>query len=175
MTTVQAAQNQHTSDTAKFIKKIMNPLNQWLFLWLKLPAAKYMGVKLRELTPKKSVVTVPYNWRSQNPFRSTYFAAQAAAAEFSTGVLASMAIYNRGKISMLITGMTAEYIKKVDKLATFTCTSGADFFEAAQRAIDSGEGQSITVESIGTMPDKDGKPMVVSKFYFTWSLKAKGG
>ena len=173
MASTQAVQNHATPKTAEFIKKFMNPLNQWLFLWYKLPAAKYMGVKVRKLTPDQSIVTVPYNWRSQNPFRSTYFAAQAAAAEMSTGILASMAIYNRGKISMLITDMRAEYIKKVNKLATFTCDAGPEIFEAVQRAIDSGEGQTITAESVGTMPDENGQPIVVSRFWFTWSFKAK--
>jgi hypothetical protein len=173
MTSTETVQSHHTSKTAEFVKKFMNPVNQWLFLWWKLPAAKYMGIKVRKLDPEQSIVTVPYNWRSQNPFRSTYFAAQAAAAEMSTGILASMAIYQRGKISMLITDMQAEYYKKVDKVATFTCSMGPEIFEAVQRAIDTKEGQTITAESIGTMPGENGQLIVVSKFSFTWSFKAK--
>ena len=165
--------NNNTAKTERFIKKFMNPLNQWLFLFLKLPAAWYMGVKVKVLNTEKAVVTVPYSWRSQNPFKSTYFAAQAAAAEMSTGILCSLAIYDRGKISMLITDMRAEYIKKVNKKASFVCEMGPEVFEMVQRAIDSGEGQTLTMESIGTMPDEKGNPVVVSKFYFTWSVKAK--
>jgi hypothetical protein len=88
-------------------------------------------------------------------------------------ILCSLAIHERGKISMLITDMRAEYIKKVNKKATFTCEMGPEVFEMVQKAIDSGEGQSLTMESIGTMPGEDGNPIVVSKFYFTWSVKAK--
>ena len=162
-----------TTKTDRFIKKFMNPFNQWLFLLMKLPAAWFMGVKVTLLNTEKSVVTIPYGWKSQNPFKSTYFAAQAAAAEMSTGILCSLAIYDRGKISMLITDMRAEYIKKVNKKASFTCEMGPEVFEMVQRAIDSGEGQTLTMESIGTVPGDDGKAIVVSKFYFTWSVKAK--
>jgi hypothetical protein len=162
-----------TAKTEQFIRKFMNPFNQWLFLLLKLPAALFMGVRVKVLNTEKSIVTVPYGWKSQNPFKSTYFAAQAAAAEMSTGILCSLAIHERGKISMLITDMRAEYIKKVNKKATFTCEMGPEVFEMVQKAIDSGEGQSLTMESIGTMPGEDGNPIVVSKFYFTWSVKAK--
>ena len=66
-----------------------------------------------------------------------------------------------------------EFIKKVNKKASFVCEMGPEVFEMVQRAIDSGEGQTLTMESIGTMPDEKGIPVVVSKFYFTWSVKAK--
>lgn len=159
--------------TKNFIKKFMNPFNQWIFLFAKLPAALFMGVKVKELSVEKSIVTVPYSWRSQNPFKSTYFAAQAAAAEMSTGILCSLAIHQRGKISMLITDMKAEYIKKVNKKSTFTCNMGPEVFEMVEKAIQTGEGQTLTMESIGTVAGDDGSAVVVSKFYFTWSVKTK--
>ncbi len=159
--------------TKNFIKKFMNPFNQWIFLFAKLPAALFMGVKVKELSVEKSIVTVPYSWRSQNPFKSTYFAAQAAAAEMSTGILCSLAIHQRGKISMLITDMKAEYIKKVNKKSTFTCNMGPEVFEMVEKAIQTGEGQTLTMESIGTVAGEDGSAVVVSKFYFTWSVKTK--
>ena len=71
-----------------------------------------MGVKIQSVTNSSAIVSVPYGWRSQNPFKSTYFAAQAAAAEMSTGVLAMLALQGRGRISMLITNMQGNYSKK---------------------------------------------------------------
>jgi hypothetical protein len=159
--------------TEGFIKKFMNPLNQWLFLIMKLPGAWFMGVKVVQLSTESSTVTIPYSWRSQNPFKSTYFAAQAAAAEMSTGILCSLAIHGKGKISMLITGMKAEYIKKVNKKATFSCTMGKEVFEMVQKAVETGEGQTLEMLSIGTIKDENGQEITVSKFYFTWSVKAK--
>ncbi len=173
MSTILDANSINTEHTTSFIKKFMRPVNQRLFLWAKLPAAAFMGVRVRELSTQKSVVTIPYGWRSQNPFKSIYFAAQAAAAEMSTGIIASMAIHKRGKISMLVADMRAEYTKKANKKTTFTCNMGAEIFDTVQKAIDSKEGQTITVESIGTIPGDDGQPVVVSRFYFTWTFKVK--
>ena len=59
----------------------------WLWMLMKLPAALFCGVRLREVGEERCVTTIPYGWRSQNPFKSTYFAAQAMAAEMSTGAL----------------------------------------------------------------------------------------
>lgn len=157
----------------KYVRNLLSPIKQRLFLLMKLPAAFFMGVRVRSITPERCTVTVPYGWRSQNPFKSIYFAAQAAAAEMSTGVLAMLAIQGRGAVSMLVADVRGEFIKKANKRTTFTCEQGQAVFDTVERAIQTGEGQTITVESIGTQPDEQGQPQVVSKFYITWTFKAK--
>lgn len=157
----------------KYLKQLSNPILQRLFLFAKLPSAFFMGIKVRSVTPEQAKVTVPYTWRSQNPFKSTYFAAQAAAAEMSTGVLAMLALQGRGKISMLITKMEATYGKKAVSMATFTCNDGNKVIEAIQKAIETGEGQEVTMLTIGTQTDKNGQEVEVSRFLFTWSFKVK--
>lgn len=158
----------------KFIKDITSPMKQWLFLFAKLPAALFMGVRVRKVSTESVTVTLPYKWLSQNPFKSTYFAAQAAAAEMSTGVLGMMATQGHGKVSMLVVGMEAEFVKKANKRATFICNDGQKVFAAVQKAVETGEGQTIKMESIGTVPNPDGgAPIVISRFYFTWSFKPK--
>src|SRR4051812_43605267 len=57
------------------------------FMFSKLPSAWVCGVRVRELDEQHCVVSVPYKWLSQNPFKSIYFACQAMAAEMSTGLL----------------------------------------------------------------------------------------
>ena len=74
-------------NTATFIKLMKHPVKFRIFLFTKLPAAYFAGVRVRELDEKKCMVTVPYKWLSQNPFRSTYFACLSMAAEMSTGAL----------------------------------------------------------------------------------------
>lgn len=157
----------------KYIKQLSNPILQRLFLLVKLPSAFFMGIKVQSVTPSQAKVTVPYKWRSQNPFKSTYFAAQAAAAEMSTGVLAMLALQGRGKISMLITKMEATYGKKAISTATFTCQEGQKVIDAVQKAIETGEGQEVTLLTIGTQVDKNGQEVEVSRFFFTWSFKMK--
>jgi hypothetical protein len=157
----------------KYIKQLSNPILQRLFLFAKLPSAFFMGVKVRSVTPSEAKVTVPYAWRSQNPFKSTYFAAQAAAAEMSTGVLAMLALQGRGRVSMLITKMEATYGKKAISTATFTCLEGQKVIDAVQKTIETGEAQAVTMLTIGTQIDKNGQEIEVSRFLFTWSFKAK--
>lgn len=157
----------------KFIKKFLNPINQFIFLLVKLPAALFMGVKVIELNHDLAKVTVPYRWSSQNPFRSTYFAAQAAAAEMSTGILCSVHIHDRGSVSMLITDMKAEYTKKVNKKAFFICSMGKEINKVVEQAIQTGEGQQITLEAVGKIKGENGQEEIVSRFWFTWSIKSR--
>ena len=155
--------------TKNLISKLTSPWKLKFYFWRKLPSLLYWGVKLKSLSPEKAEVTIPFKKRTQNPFQSIYFASQAGAAEFSTGVLALTAIYGRGNISMLITGMEAEYVKKATRLTTFICKEGKNIQDAVQRAIDSGEPQEITINTTGIQ----GNGEVVSRFKFRWSFKVR--
>ncbi len=157
----------------KFLGQIQNPILQRLFMLVKLPSGFFMGIKIRSVTLEEAQVTVPYGWRSQNPFKSTYFAAQAAAAEMSTGVLSMLALQGRGKVSMLITKIEGTYGKKANKLATFVCKDGEKAAQAVREAIETGEGREITMLSVGTIEGENGERIEVSRFQFTWSFKAK--
>ena len=153
----------------KFISSLLSPIKQRLFLFSKLPSAWFMGVKVKSIDEKACEVTLPFSWWSQNPFKSIYFAAQAAAAELSTGVIALMAIQGRGNVSMLVANMEAEFVKKATLFTTFRCESSQQIFEAVQKAIETGEGQTVVAESVGIQADGQ----IVSKFKFTWTFKAK--
>lgn len=157
----------------RFQKKLLNPVLQRLFLLAKLPSAFFMGIRIQAIGVEAAKVTVPYRWSSQNPFKSIYFAAQAAAAEMSTGVLAMQALQGRGKISMLVVDIKGVYGKKAVSKATFTCLDGPKLAQAIQEVISTGESRTVTMESIGTQVGKDGAIEEISRFEFTWSFKAK--
>jgi Domain of unknown function (DUF4442) len=153
-----------------FLNILKHPVTFRMFLFSKLPSAYFSGVRVKEATTQKAVVTVPYKWFSQNPFRSTYFACLAMAAELSTGVLAMMYIYKRvPAVSMLVTNMEAGYYKKATGRTYFVCTQGAEIRDAVERAIATGEGQQVVVHSTGS--NEAGER--VAEFVFTWSFKAK--
>ncbi|MBC8172290.1 MAG: DUF4442 domain-containing protein [Chitinophagales bacterium] len=164
-----------TSGTAaqeKFRKQITNRLLFKLFLLQKLPIALIAGVTLRELNKEKCVVSVPFKWLSQNPFKSIYFATQAMAAEMSTGVLGLYAVRgNKPAISLLVTTLEAEFVKKATTRIYFTCENGQEIFDAVEKAISTGEGVSVKAKSTGKL--RDGT--VVSNFFITWSFKARKG
>ena len=141
-----------------------------MFLLYKLPSAFFSGLRIIDVDETKCVVSVPFRWFTQNPFRSTYFASLAMAAEMSTGVLAMMHIYKRKPaISMLITKMEANYFKKAIGKTIFVCEEGKQISDIIEGIILTGESKSTIVKSIGK--DKDGEP--IAEFFFTWSFKMK--
>ncbi|MDB5279794.1 MAG: hypothetical protein JWR61_4749 [Ferruginibacter sp.] len=158
------------SNKDEFIQLVRNRFKFPLFLLTKLPAAFFSGVRVQQIDEAGATVTVPYKWFSQNPFKSTYFACLAMAAELSTGVLAMMHTYKSSPaISMLVTGLEAAYFKKATGITTFTCAQGLDINQTIEAAIASGEGKTIKVKSTGI--NNNGE--LVAEFFITWSFKAK--
>ena len=151
------------------IRNLGTPWKMRLYFLQRLPSCWFWGVRIKEVAPGRCRVTIPYSWRTQNPFRSIYFAALAGAAELSTGALALIALHGRGRISMLITGLEGQFLKKADTLTTFTCEQGAAIQEAVQEAIDSGEGRTARILSVGR--NEAGEE--VCRFWLTWSFKVK--
>ena len=154
-------------------KSHINDLNtSWkmrLYFLKNLPSALWWGTTVKSCSPYRTEVELPYTWRTQNPFKSIYFAAQAGAAELSTGLMATIALRGRGKISMLVTDLQMEFSKKADNTVTFTCDEGIKLIEAVQKTIDTGEGVKASVVSIGRLPNG----VEVSRMKITWSFKKK--
>ena len=146
-----------------------NPFKMWLWSLTTLPAAWFMGVRVKQVTAERGEVTLPYAWRSQNPFKSIYFAAQAAAAEMSTGALCIVALEGRGKISMLVSNIEMEFTKKATSLTTFTCEQGAEVFDTIERAVQTKQPQTIMMVSKGVQVTGE----LVSITKVTWTFKAK--
>lgn len=158
------------SNVSVFLKLIQHPIKFRLFLFRKLPAAYFAGVRVRQADMEKCIVSVPYKWLSQNPFRSTYFACLSMAAEMSTGVLAMAFLYKRQPaVSMLVVKVDSTYHKKATGLTSFLCTDGKKFEQAIENAIHTGQAQTVIANTVGT--NKEGE--VVAEFVVTWSFIAK--
>ena len=155
----------------QMLRRFRSPWLMRLYFLRRLPSLALWGVRIHEIDGDRCVIKLPYGWRSQNPFRSTYFAAQSGAAELSSGLLAMLGIAGRGRVSMLVTRVSSTFTKKADQAAYFECTDGPRLREAIQRALDTGEGQTVTVLSTGRL--KDGTD--VSQTEITWSFKQKSG
>ena len=140
-----------------------------MFLLWKLPAAWFMGIGVRSCDGEKAVVRLPYGWRSQNPFRSTYFAAQCAAGEMSTGVLALTHLQGKPPVSMLVTRVEAEFLKKASETLLFSCEDGKALEKAIEKALETGEAQVFRATSTGRLPDGT----EAARVWITWSFKGK--
>ena len=140
------------------------------YTMFKLPSAYLCGVRTKHIDEGKCIVGVRFKWINQNPFKSMFWAVQGMAAEFSTGALMISKIQASGKrISMLVTSNNATFTKKAVGKIKFTCSDGAAIDEVLKKAIQTGEGQTLWMQSVGV--NEDG--IVVSTFNFEWSVKVK--
>lgn len=140
------------------------------FLFFKLPSAYWTGVRLRRISDTSATTTVRHKWVNQNPFRSMYFAVQAMAAELSTGALVMKKISESGqRISMLVAQNNSVFVKKATGKISFTCNEGHLLDEAIQKAIETQEGVTVWMKSVGV----DEKGDEVSVFNFEWTLKVR--
>ena len=158
-----------SAPVARLMRSLNTPWKMRLFFFWRLPSLFFWGVRIRKASPDVTEVLIPFSWRTQNPFRSTYFAALAGAGELAGGLMAMMAIEGRGPVSMLVTKLEASFSKKATGPIVFTCSQGAAIREAIQRAMDTGEGQTLNVLSVGRLEDGT----EVCRTELTWSFKAK--
>ncbi|WP_395060107.1 DUF4442 domain-containing protein [Flavobacterium sp.] len=140
------------------------------FLFFKLPSAFWSGVRAKSITETQCVVTVKHRWVNQNPFKSMYFAVQAMAAELTTGAMVMLHIQkSKRNISMLVANNKGSFTKKATGRITFTCKDGHLIEEAIKKTIETGDGQTFWMKSIGT----NEKGEQVSEMDFEWSIRLK--
>ncbi len=139
-------------------------------LIFKIPIAKIAGLKLHYFDGNKSQISVKLGWLNQNPFKSMFWAVQGMAAELSTGILCIDKIRKSGKqVSMLVVNLEANFTKKAVGKIIFTCEQGNELDKVLQKAIETGEGQTLKMHSTGL----DEQNNQVSEFIFTWSFKVR--
>lgn len=140
------------------------------FMFFKLPAAYWCGVRVASISTTQTEVTVKHRWINQNPFKSMYFAVQAMAAELSTAIFVMNGIKtSRKNISMLVASNRAEFTKKATGKIRFVCQDGQKVTQIIQNAIATGEGQMVSLQSIGYNEQNE----QVSVFHFDWTIKVK--
>jgi hypothetical protein len=153
-----------------FLRLATHPFKLRLFLLSKLPSAYFSGVRVRYVDEEKSVVTVPYKWFSTNPFKSTYFACLAMAAEMSTGILAMAHTYEKTpSVSLLVLKVEGNFLKKADGLTTFTCEEGKRVQQMVNEAMSGGKPTQVTMRSVGRNKDDE----IVADFNITWGFKVR--
>lgn len=140
------------------------------FLFFKLPSAWISGIRVKDITDQKAIVTATHKWINQNPFESMYFAVLAMGAELSTGILVMKKIQDTGKnISMLVTATRGEFTKKARGKIRFICEDGALVDSKIAEALETGEGVNFELTSKAYDEAND----LVCTFVFQWSIKEK--
>ncbi len=152
-------------------RRVLSRVPVTLWMWKTLPLAAFAGLRVVRLDEAACAVRLPGGWRTQNPFRSTYFAAQAMAAEMSTGAPALVLLQDApASVAMLVVGLRARYGKKLVGPGTFAFEDVAGMKAAVERAAASDEPQALTARSTG----RDAAGDVVAEFEVDWSFKRRG-
>lgn len=151
-------------------RRLLRPWNFRLYLWARLPLAACAGLSLRRLDDTGCTVALPGGWRTQNPFRSMYFAAQSMAAEMSTGAPAMMLAEGASaSVSMLVREVRGVFTRRIQGEAEFTFEDLAGMQATVDRAVATGESESFVARSVGR--NRDGG--AASEFEITWSFKRR--
>jgi hypothetical protein len=151
-------------------RQVLGRLPTALWMWRALPLAAFAGLRVSRLDEEGCSVRLPGGWRTRNPFRSTYFAAQAMAAEMSTGAPALVLLADApASVALLVVGLKASYTKKIVGESVFTFEGVAEMKAAITAAATADEAQLFVARSAGH--DRAGD--VVAEFEVTWSFKRR--
>ena len=154
---------------SKVLAQFNTPWKTALFLMVNLPSAFFLGIRIVRCDFNSSEVKVPFSFRSKNPFKSVYFAAQAAAAEISTGVFAMIALDGNREISMLVKSVKGEFVKKASTDLSFISLEGQKMEAAVRQAVETAEPVEVEICSNGYNTNGE----IVSTFFFTWTFRKK--
>lgn len=154
----------------RYRRRVLHPWGFRAYLWARLPLAACAGLSLRSIDGSSCTVSLPGGWRTRNPFRSTYFAAQAMAAEMSTGVPALVLVQGApASVAMILREVRAVFSKSIQGRSSFTFSDVAGMQAVVERAARSGESEMYTGRSTGRTADG----AVAAEFDITWSFKRR--
>jgi len=151
-------------------RQVLGRLPVALWMWKTLPLAAFAGLRVVRLDAGACSVSLPGGWRTQNPFRSTYFAAQSMAAEMSTGAPALVLLEDvPASVAMLVVGLRATYTRKLVGEGVFTFEDVAGMRTAIDRAAARDLPEAFAALSVGL--DHSGE--TVAEFEISWSFKRR--
>ena len=149
------------------IGKIKSPLRFKFWSFLKFPASRFAGLRIDKLDSESCVVSVPGGWRTQNPFKSMYWAVQGMGAELSTGGYALAVVNSLGRRTRtLVAAQESTFRKKAIGRITFSCEDGVLAKKAVEESTQTGNPVSVELKSTG----RDTAGDVVSEWVFKWSF-----
>ena len=143
------------------------------FGFTKIPLIFFVKPQVIQLDKTQCKIRIPLRRRSKNHLHSMYFGALAIGADLASGLLAmQMIARSEKKISLVFKDMQADFLKRVDADAIFTCTDGEKISSLIQEVILTGERQHKSLNIKVTAPDKYGDE-ILATFTLTLSLKLK--
>ncbi|SHN12202.1 protein of unknown function [Cyclobacterium lianum] len=142
------------------------------FLWYmvkNLPSVIFWGCRLKKLNMRECQTSVPFTYRTKNPFRSIYFSALCGTAELASGILCMLHLSGKPSVSMLVTGFEATFIKKATQTIFMSCVEGEKISAALQQL--SNKGDTATLQLPISASNQEGE--TVATFIITWSFRKR--
>ena len=139
-----------------------------MFSLLSMPTARFAGLRMDRIDDEICATSIPGGWRSQNPFKTMYWAVQGMGAELATGA-APFAISRAmpEKLRMFVVGTEATFTKRAKGRITFTCDEVSSARNAIEKSMDSGESVECDIQSTG----RDSSGDIVSEWIFKWNFR----
>ena len=145
-----------------------------LFAWTRIPLIAILRPTLLAADAKQCVVKIPLGWLTRNHLGSLYFGALCIGADLAGGLIVMNLIRaRRSTVAFLFKDFHAEFHKRAEGAAVFTCHDGEKLQDLLDRAEASGEREEDVVEVVATVPDKLGDEPVAT-FQLTISMKKRG-
>ena len=148
-------------------KSLLNGVKFRVFTALSMPTAWFAGLHIKQLDNNICISSLRGGWRTQNPFKTMYWAVQGMGAELSTGAApfaTSKSMSN--KVRMFVVGTEAKFIKRAKGKILFTCKDNSIARNAIEESMATGKSVDCELKSVGT--DKTGD--VVSEWIFKWNF-----
>jgi acyl-coenzyme A thioesterase PaaI-like protein len=144
-----------------------------LFGLTKIPLLFFIRPSVVEISERRIVIRVRLRRRTKNHLGAMYFGVLAAGAECAGGLLAMRLILNSGgNVSLVFRNFSAEFLKRAEGDALFTCEDGEAISRLVREALDGGERVEIPVRVTATVPGRSGDEPV-ARFLMTLSLKRR--
>ena len=150
----------------KLASDLKKPWKLRLWMMRKLPMGLISGMVIESLDENGCKVILKDRPWIRNPFGSVFWAVMGMAAELSTGALV-YAYVSGTNTKYILTGMKAEFLKKVRGKSFYFCPSGQELSRNLNSLRKPGE--TCTVLLPVTAFDKTGQK--VAEFQFLWQLK----
>ena len=155
------------NDLFKEYKKIRSPARFLVWSLWKFPSSRFAGLRIDRLDNDACIVSIPGGWRSQNPFKSMYWAVQGMGAELATaGVPLAIVRSIPENVRTLVAGQQSKFIKKAKGRISFTCEDGHLAMEAIERSMKNGKSVNVDISATG----HDASGDVVSEWIFNWNF-----
>ncbi|MGH1440814.1 MAG: PaaI family thioesterase [Cellvibrionaceae bacterium] len=159
----------------KILSLIPEPLRYTLMLrafgFFQVPLIFAVRPSIICLDDEKCVIKTAFRRKVKNHLGSIYFGALAIAAECAGGVAVMKEIKDSNeKISLVFKDFHADFLKRVEGDAYFTCSDIPAIKTFVESVKNSSERKEMTFDVIATCPDKFGDE-AVAKFSVTVSLK----